>query len=126
MKKALILLFVLITYYGQTFGQGDTDIPAIENFENSASWPWAPWINASNISSHQDSLAAHTGKFGLRTSGDLLFRTDSIIGTPGQVISWWIRFGMPTRVHCGFGISAAKGISAAFYLCVDPSTNTLH
>jgi outer membrane protein OmpA-like peptidoglycan-associated protein len=121
MRKNLLILTLLFLCV-ETFGQGDENIPTIENFENNNSWPWTPWVNKSNGTSQKVSLSAHTGKFGLRNSSGLMFRSDITIGTKGQIISWWIRFEGPSRVYCGFGADAFK----AFYLCVDPGTSTLH
>ncbi|MES2380965.1 MAG: OmpA family protein [Bacteroidota bacterium] len=125
MNKNLLILILLFCLCSKAFGQGDENIPTIENFETTDSWPWTPWVNASNknnVISKKTSLSAHTGKFGLRNSSELMFRTDIKIGTQGQIISWWQRFEIPSRVHFGFGADASK----AFYLCIDPSTNTMH
>jgi len=121
MRKNLIILITLFFLCDKTFGQGDENIPAIENFENNDSWPWTPWVNISNVTSQKVPSSAHTGHFGLRSSGDLILRNDITIGTPGQVISWWFRFETPSRIRCGFGATSSN----AFYLCVDPSTNSL-
>jgi outer membrane protein OmpA-like peptidoglycan-associated protein len=128
MRKFLIVLFVSILFCSGSFAQGDFDLPVLETFENKNPWPWAPWIRVSSFSSAQTANSAHTGKFGLSMSSDVLYRTDTIVGKPGQVISWWIRFEGPSWMFCGFGSRSSQDLNSRnfYYLCVDPSTQTLH
>ncbi len=124
-KQYRLLLFIFILSLN-TSGQTDMDLPVIEDFESDSAWIWKPWKNLSNKNTcTKISVAAHSGYFGLHFKDDDFYvRFDKQIGLPGQVISWWIRFQGKTRANFGFGIDSSSDLG--YYLCVDPSTNTLH
>jgi outer membrane protein OmpA-like peptidoglycan-associated protein len=122
MQKALLTCMILFGLNSALFGQGDTRIPSIEHFEKSEAWPWAPWIRANEGRALPTATAAHSGKAGLKISEDVLvYRSDLVLGNPGQVLSWWFRFENPTHVYCGLGDSGISGI----YLSADAGFKTL-
>lgn len=124
MKQLIFYLIIIILSLNKTYGQTDTDLPVIENFETDSFWVWKPWLNRSNVISSKAKSSAHSGKFGLNCkSGGYVIRTDKQIGLSGHVISWWISFQSKARANCGFGLNASE---QGYFLCVDPSTNTLH
>jgi len=119
-----ILFILLIMYSNKIYGQTDKDLPVIEDFETDSAWVWKPWKNISNHIALKIKASANSGKFGLNCQDDAFaVRTDKEIGLPGQAISWWMRFQSNTRANCGFAINASN---QGFFLCIDPSTNTLH
>jgi len=123
MKHIIIYLVILFSFINKTNGQKGLDLPIIEDFESNETWIWKPWKNRSNIISLTTKGSARFGKLGLNCKGDYVVRTDKQIGLPGQAISWWIRFQGKARANCGFGLNSS---GQGFFLCVDPSTNTLH
>lgn len=123
-KRLLLFLSFFLFLLNKSYGQTDKDLPVIEDFETDSIWVWKPWVNLINDRSIKTVSAAHLGKFGLNCQGEAYVdRTDKEIGLPGQAISWWMRFQSNTRANCGFAINAS---SQGFFLCIDPSTNTLH
>jgi outer membrane protein OmpA-like peptidoglycan-associated protein len=119
-----IIIFLGVSISKNTFGQND--LPILENFETDSVWDWKPWENRTNNNALKTRNSAHSGRFGLDcTNGCFVIRKDKQIGQPGQVISWWIRFQKKTRASCGFGFVSLPS-EHGYYLCVDPSTNTLH
>jgi outer membrane protein OmpA-like peptidoglycan-associated protein len=123
-RSACILLVLLFMHSNKTYGQTDKDLPIIEDFETDSAWVWKPWENRGNRIAIKTRYAAHSGGFGLHCKNDgHATRMDKQIGLPGEAISWWVRFQNNTRANCGFGITTSR---QGYYLCVDPSTNTLH
>lgn len=122
-RKLLCMIFFLFIS-NKTFGQAGLDLPIIEDFETDSVWVWKPWINITKTISLKTRSSAHSGMFGLNCQSDgYIIRTDKEIGMPGQAISWWVRFQSSTRANCGFGLNS---FGKRYFLCVDPSTNTLH
>jgi hypothetical protein len=122
------LLLFFIIFVQQSYGQSGYELPILEDFEKDSTWVWKPWENLElgRPVALKSSAAARTGKFGLwfKESG-FAIREDIQIGLPGEAISWWVRFQSKTRANCGFGLQY-KDYEHAYYLCADPSTNTLH
>ncbi|MBW7845407.1 MAG: hypothetical protein H3C45_07130, partial [Bacteroidia bacterium] len=116
--KKLLLLPLLIVLTLNSIGQ---TLPLIENFENSGSWVWSPWVMAVAGTSVKSATAAHSGSYGLSATGDWSYRTDVTIGTPGQKLTWWFRFQGTGRLYFGFGASS----SGCYGLLAAANTSTL-
>lgn len=126
--NGITFLLFSLTFINQAYSQAGLDLQLIEDFEKDSVWVWEPWTNRESGRPLPLKVphAAHSGKFGLWCNeSSFVLRRDKQIGLPGEAISWWVRFQSKTRANCGFGIQFLD-YETGYYLCVDPSTNTLH
>jgi hypothetical protein len=101
--------------------QGGTCItPVVEDFETSI-WPRAPWLRGGGAGTAESSVAAacaHDGARGLvgpAAAPRWYYRTDRVVGTPGQRLSAWVRANSSnSRVYLGFGATAGGAWSFTF------------
>lgn len=89
----------------------------IEDFETGI-WPWAPWISVGGGGSTTLGCA-HDGTQGI-LDPDWYYRTDVTVGSPGDVLSTWVKPG-DGRYYMGFGASA----SGTWSLVAAANTNQL-
>ncbi|MFH1374103.1 MAG: choice-of-anchor D domain-containing protein [bacterium] len=91
----------------------------IEDFDTTATWPWAPWVVVYSGGSVTGGCA-HDGPQGI---GDpnWHYRTDVVIGAPGEKLEMWTKVGTG-RWYMGFGASAA----GAWSLVAAPNTDKLY
>lgn len=124
-KYILIFLCMALLINDKISGQTGLDLPIIEDFEKDTVWHWKPWVNIGDGFSLKTKGAAHSGNFGLycKNLGGFYKRIDKTIGLPGEAISWWMRFNQNTQIFFGFGMNDSR---LGYFLCVDPSTNTLN
>jgi PKD repeat protein len=97
--------------------------PVIEDFENSGNWYWSPWTVASgSVGGTKSSSSAHSGSNGLNSggNGEWMLNTSVTVGSPGHILSWWIRFTGSGRAYFGFGATSG----GCYNLCAAPNTST--
>jgi hypothetical protein len=98
--------------YNETAGRA-----IIEDFEQGPPWPWSPWVEAKVSTSDAENTgtfggtvtgaAAHDGSYGI-LDPDWAYRTDIVMGNPGDKFSCWTRnTGTWSRTY--FGFSATPG-----------------
>lgn len=123
-KRIIFICFILI-FCSTAFSQTGNDLPIIEDFEKDTVWHWNPWFKVGEGFSLKTKGAAHSSNFGLycQSGGGFYKRIDKTIGLPDEAISWWTRFNQNTRLYFGIGMNNTE---SGYFLCVDPSTNTLN
>jgi Stigma-specific protein, Stig1 len=94
--------------------------PVVEDFET-GTWPWTPWLRGGGAGTAESAISAscaHDGARGLAGPVSIprwYYRTDRVVGTPGQRLSAWVRANSTSaRVYLGFGATAAGAWSFTF------------
>jgi hypothetical protein len=123
-KRIFVLLVFALFILNHTDAQTEAEIPIIEDFETDATWIWQPWYQCTNPNSSLNKGSAHSGKFGLNCLDDCFNRTDLQIGSPGQVISCWVRFQRKTNAYLGFGGRNSVETERGYYLVLAPEKNS--
>ncbi|MFN4083687.1 MAG: hypothetical protein ACK4K9_08655, partial [Bacteroidia bacterium] len=118
MRKKLLDL-ILLGFISNLFYANAQQIR--EDFENSGAWAWSPWIVVGTATSTKTTTAARNGQFGLTLNGDWSYRTDFVVGNPGDLVSAWFKFNGSGRLYLGFGASS----SGCFSIVPAPNTTTL-